>query len=89
MLGEAAITNQDALAYFESYTDAIAALGSAAGGRAPLEAPSISVKLSALHPRYEVLQEDRVRRELFSTVKTLALQARIPRYRLYHRCRRG
>ncbi|HVI49623.1 MAG TPA: bifunctional proline dehydrogenase/L-glutamate gamma-semialdehyde dehydrogenase PutA [Candidatus Sulfotelmatobacter sp.] len=76
MLGESARTAQDALHYFESYSNAIAAIGQASGGRPALEAPSISIKLSALHPRYEVAQEDRVHRELFPSVKALALKAK-------------
>lgn len=76
MLGESARTAQDALYYFESYSNAIAAIGSVADGRPALEAPSISIKLSALHPRYEVAQEDRVHRELFPSVKALALRAK-------------
>lgn len=76
MLGEAARCTNDALRYFESYTQAIEAIGAAAGGRPALEAPSISIKLSALHPRYEVAQRDRVRRELWPAVKALALKAK-------------
>ena len=76
MLGEAARTTQDALRYFESYTRAIAALGKEVAGQSPITAPSISVKLSALHPRYEVSQQDRVSAELFPAVRKLALQAR-------------
>ena len=76
MLGESARTAQDALHYFESYSDAIAAIGQAADGRPALEAPSISIKLSALHPRYEVAQEARVHAELFPSVKALALKAK-------------
>jgi RHH-type proline utilization regulon transcriptional repressor/proline dehydrogenase/delta 1-pyrroline-5-carboxylate dehydrogenase len=64
MLGESARTSADALRYFESYSKAIAAIGDAAAGRPAFEAPSISIKLSALHPRYEVANEERVRREL-------------------------
>ncbi len=76
MLGEAARTSEDALRYFESYANAIKAIGKAANGLSPLEAPSISVKLSALHPRYEVSQFDRVSSELLPTVKKLALLAK-------------
>ncbi|OIR02404.1 bifunctional protein PutA [mine drainage metagenome] len=76
MLGESARTAQDALHYFESYSGSIAAIGAASGGRPALEAPSISIKLSALHPRYEVAQEARVQAELFPAVKALAIKAR-------------
>lgn len=76
MLGEAARTGADALRYFETYAKAIDAIGGAAGGRPALEAPSVSIKLSALHPRFEVANEARVRRELLPAVKTLALKAK-------------
>jgi RHH-type proline utilization regulon transcriptional repressor/proline dehydrogenase/delta 1-pyrroline-5-carboxylate dehydrogenase len=72
MLGESARTGADALRYFESYSKAIAAIGKAAAGRSVFEAPSISIKLSALHPRYEVAQEERVRQELLPAIKALA-----------------
>jgi RHH-type proline utilization regulon transcriptional repressor/proline dehydrogenase/delta 1-pyrroline-5-carboxylate dehydrogenase len=76
MLGEAARCTNDALRYFESYTAAIAAIGAAAGGRPAPAAPSISIKLSALHPRYEVANQDRLRRELWPAVKALAVKAK-------------
>ncbi|MBL8396723.1 MAG: bifunctional proline dehydrogenase/L-glutamate gamma-semialdehyde dehydrogenase PutA [Candidatus Accumulibacter sp.] len=76
MLGESARSSADALRYFESYSRAIAAIGREAGGRPTVEAPSISIKLSALHPRYEVAQQARVRHELLPAVKTLALRAK-------------
>ena len=76
MLGESARTSADALRYFESYSKAIAAIGKAAAGRPAFEAPSISIKLSALHPRYEVANEQRVRNELLPAVKALALRAK-------------
>ena len=76
MLGEAARTTGDALKYFETYMAAIKVIGTAAQGRPALEAPSVSIKLSALHPRYEVANEERVRRELWPAVKALALQAK-------------
>ena len=62
MLGEAARTAADAERYFDAYADAIAAIGTrAVRGRGPIAGPGISVKLSALHPRYEVAQAERVR----------------------------
>src|SRR3984957_12256550 len=77
MLGEAAITAVDAQRYFEKYRDAISEVGRHArqlpAGRAR---PGISVKLSALHPRYEYLQRDRVLRELGPTLLQLVRQAR-------------
>ncbi len=76
MLGESARTTADALRYFESYSQAIAAIGQAAAGRPEFAAPSISIKLSALHPRYEVAKAERVRRELVPAVKALALTAK-------------
>ncbi|HWD59473.1 MAG TPA: proline dehydrogenase family protein, partial [Stellaceae bacterium] len=76
MLGEAARTASDAERYQAAYAAAIAALGAAAGGRAVEEAPGISVKLSALHPRYEVAQRERVMRELLPRLADLAAKAR-------------
>jgi RHH-type proline utilization regulon transcriptional repressor/proline dehydrogenase/delta 1-pyrroline-5-carboxylate dehydrogenase len=76
MLGEAARTAQDAERYFQSYSKAIAAIGSAAAGRTVQQAPGISVKLSALHPRYEFAQRDRVLPQLIDRVRQLALQAK-------------
>ncbi len=76
MLGEAARTTADALRYFETYSTAIETIGAAAEGRPTLEAPSVSIKLSALHPRFEVANEERIRRELIPAVKTLALKAK-------------
>lgn len=76
MLGEASRTAADALRYFETYTQAIEAIGAAAGGRPVLEAPSVSIKLSALHPRFEVANEEGIRRELWPAAKKLALKAK-------------
>jgi len=67
MLGEAARTFPDAERYFRSYEDAIRAVGAAAG-----EGHSISVKLSALHPRYEVAQYERCGSSLIGQVEALA-----------------
>ena len=53
MLGEGARTAEDAERYFNSYSMAIDAIGKSANGRGPISAPGISVKLSALHPRFE------------------------------------
>jgi len=67
MLGEAALSAADADRYFASYAAAINSLGQAVvGGReqAPEALPSISVKLSALHPRYSYAQRERVLAEL-------------------------
>src|SRR5262249_5021002 len=76
MLGEAAHTAQDAERYFEAYAEAIAAIGKAAQGRGVEDSPGISVKLSALHPRYEFAQIERVRRELPGRLLELARAAR-------------
>ncbi|SMC16314.1 L-proline dehydrogenase /delta-1-pyrroline-5-carboxylate dehydrogenase [Andreprevotia lacus DSM 23236] len=76
MLGEGARTAADADKYFASYTHAISEIGKAGAGLPPLEAPSISIKLSALHPRYEVWQTERAMTELLPRVKALALQAK-------------
>ncbi|HKY94792.1 MAG TPA: bifunctional proline dehydrogenase/L-glutamate gamma-semialdehyde dehydrogenase PutA, partial [Kiloniellales bacterium] len=61
MLGEGARTMEDADRYLDSYLDAIAAIGRHSAGRGPIGGPGISVKLSALHPRYEEAKRDRVR----------------------------
>jgi RHH-type proline utilization regulon transcriptional repressor/proline dehydrogenase/delta 1-pyrroline-5-carboxylate dehydrogenase len=70
MLGEAARTIPDAARYFNAYTDAIDAVG-----RDPAAGHSISVKLSALHPRYEVTQYDRCVPALTEMLEALAVQA--------------
>jgi len=64
MLGEGARTDADAHRYFESYADAIREIGKASGNETLPRRPGISVKLSALHPRYEALSRDRVLAEL-------------------------
>ncbi len=76
MLGEAAHTMEDAKRYFEAYRGAISALGKSAAGCGPIEAPGISIKLSALHPRYEFAQARRVLDELAPRLKVLALDAK-------------
>src|SRR3984957_2844948 len=68
MLGEGARTYADAERYEAAYLDAIAAVGEAAGGQGPEEGHGISVKLSALHPRYEATQEARVFEELYPRI---------------------
>ncbi len=65
MLGEAALTEEDAKRYLASYEQAIHAIGKASHGRGIYEGPGISIKLSALHPRYSRAQYDRVMDELF------------------------
>ncbi|MCK9366034.1 MAG: bifunctional proline dehydrogenase/L-glutamate gamma-semialdehyde dehydrogenase PutA [Metallibacterium scheffleri] len=76
MLGEAALTAPDAARYLQAYRDAIRALGRRGPYRDVLDAPSISVKLSALHPRYEVAQRARVLRELVPQLLELAQLAK-------------
>ncbi|MBT2334183.1 bifunctional proline dehydrogenase/L-glutamate gamma-semialdehyde dehydrogenase PutA [Variovorax paradoxus] len=69
MLGEGARTDADALRYLDSYTHAIGAIAAGAdAARAPEHNDGISIKLSALHPRYEDAQRDRVMRELVPRV---------------------
>ena len=76
MLGEAARTMPDAERYHAAYAHAIAAIGGAAAAASVEAAPGISVKLSALHPRYEMAQHDRIMRELLPVLLGLARQAR-------------
>ncbi|HEV8678092.1 MAG TPA: proline dehydrogenase family protein, partial [Stellaceae bacterium] len=76
MLGEAARTMADAGRYHAAYERAIASIGKAAAGQPIAAAPGISVKLSALHPRYEMAQQDRVMRELLPVLLRLAGEAR-------------
>ncbi|GGC10784.1 bifunctional protein PutA [Novosphingobium endophyticum] len=73
MLGEAAVTAADAARYHADYENAIHAIGRAAAGKGVYEGPGISIKLSALHPRYSRAQADRVMDELLPRVKALAL----------------
>ena len=78
MLGEAAYTAADARRYAAAYADAIGAIGASERDRdaAAHEQPSISVKLSALNPRYEPAQRARVIAELVPVVADLAGRAR-------------
>jgi len=73
MLGEAATTMEDADLYHEAYVEAIHEIGGTGRGGSVYERPGISVKLSALHPRYGRAQRDRVMRELLPRVKELML----------------
>ncbi len=76
MLGEAAMTAADAERYFKDYERAIEAIGVASKGRGVVDGNGISVKLSALHPRYTWSQRERVLAELLPKLKALCLQAR-------------
>lgn len=76
MLGEAATTHEDAERYYRDYVNAIHAIGKAAQGRGIYDGPGISIKLSALHPRYARAQIERVMAELLPKVKELTLLAK-------------
>jgi len=76
MLGEAALTARDADRYLKAYGDAIDAIGGTGPFADAITAPSISVKLSALHPRYEHAKRERVLAELAPRLLQLARQAR-------------
>lgn len=76
MLGEGARTMADAERYFQSYMMAINVIGKAAQNRGPFKSPGISVKLSAIHPRYEFSHRNRVMNELVPKLKQLALAAK-------------
>lgn len=72
MLGEAARTREDADRFFESYRSAIHSIGRASKGMGIIKGPGISVKLSALHPRYELWAERRVIDEMVPRMHALA-----------------
>ncbi len=76
MLGEAAMTARDAQAYLAAYEQAIRAIGQAAAGQGVYRGPGISIKLSALHPRYSRAQVGRVMSELYPRLFQLAQLAR-------------
>ncbi len=78
MLGEAAYTKADAARYLAAYRDALQTIAMKAGnnGADVFARPSISVKLSALHPRYEYVKHERVMRELLPSLIALAFEAK-------------
>ena len=76
MLGEAALTRTDAAKYLNDYSRAIEFVGTYQDKKGKGPRPSISIKLSALHPRYEIGQEAQVMDQLFSTVLKLIRLAR-------------
>ncbi len=76
MLGEAAMTQADADGFFDAYQEAISRLAPQCRSSDIRENPGISIKLSALHPRYELGQKARVMAELVPRVAALAGQAR-------------
>ena len=75
MLGEAARTGADARRYHLAYSDSITALTGVGRGAGVRDRPGVSVKLSALHARYEFAQHDRVMTELVARLRSLALLA--------------
>ncbi|MDW8337274.1 MAG: bifunctional proline dehydrogenase/L-glutamate gamma-semialdehyde dehydrogenase PutA [Tepidimonas sp.] len=75
MLGEAALTEEDARRYFDAYRTAIDAIGAANAGRGVIDGPGVSIKLSALHPRYSRAQYGRVMDELYPRLLALAQAA--------------
>jgi RHH-type proline utilization regulon transcriptional repressor/proline dehydrogenase/delta 1-pyrroline-5-carboxylate dehydrogenase len=75
MLGEGARTEADARRYAATYAHAIDAVGAAAVGDGPARRHGVSVKLSALHPRYEATQEAVVFSQLYPRLRALAVRA--------------
>src|SRR6056300_408843 len=75
MLGEAAITQDDAERYIKEYSNAIDAIAQNTSGDDVTLNPGISVKLSALHPRYELAQADRVLKDIVPVLQNLAQKA--------------
>ncbi len=76
MLGEAATTAEDAARYLTEYERAVHAIGRASGKRGIYEGPGVSIKLSALHPRYQRIKRARVMGELLPRIKSLAALAK-------------
>ncbi len=76
MLGEAALTKADAEKFFNAYKSSILSLSDVATHGSVVKNPGISIKLSALHPRYEVAQKTRVMKELVESTLNLALLAK-------------
>ena len=76
MLGEGARTAADARRYFDAYASAILTIGKTAGSNPLPDRPGISVKLSALHPRFEAISRDRVMAELVPLLLDLAQRAK-------------
>ena len=75
MLGEGSRTFADATRYFNAYSNAIDAIGTIQSGQDPIANDGISVKLSALHPRFEYAQRQRLEAELVPSARELALRA--------------
>ena len=76
MLGEAATTAEDAARYLAEYERAVHAIGRASHKRGIYEGPGVSIKLSALHPRYQRIKRGRVMSELLPRTKHLAALAK-------------
>ena len=76
MLGEAALTAKDASLYYDAYVHSIETISNNHADGENVSAPTISIKLSALHPRYEVAQEKRVMSELYDALLALLQKAR-------------
>ncbi|MES2205510.1 MAG: trifunctional transcriptional regulator/proline dehydrogenase/L-glutamate gamma-semialdehyde dehydrogenase [Pseudomonadota bacterium] len=76
MLGEMALTEDDAAKYYAAYEKAIHAIGQASNGKGVKQGAGISIKLSALHPRYSRAQHGRVMKELLPRVRELFLLAK-------------
>lgn len=76
MLGESALTPADAGGYYEAYAHAIEMVGRNAEGKGPIDGPGMSVKLTGLHPRYEVAQHERVVAEMYPDLLALARNAK-------------
>jgi RHH-type proline utilization regulon transcriptional repressor/proline dehydrogenase/delta 1-pyrroline-5-carboxylate dehydrogenase len=76
MLGEGARTAEDAERYFQAYHSAIKVIGKAARGKGIYAGAGISIKLSALHPRYEFSQQERSIPLLIERLRALALEAK-------------
>lgn len=75
MLGEAALTEEDAVRYLKSYENAIPAIGKRSAGRGIYDGPGISI-LSALHPRYNRAKIERVEDELYPRLLALVMLAK-------------
>jgi len=76
MLGEGARTADDAQRHYDDYVTAIRTIGATVNGESVIQANGISIKLSALHPRFEFSQKRRVMTELLPRVKELILLAK-------------
>ena len=76
MLGEGARTEKDAKRYYRSYEQAIDVIGQAANGKGPRKSPGISVKLSAIHAKYDALNYEKAVPAIAERLKSLCLQAK-------------